>query len=179
VKTEAPEAAGVLAAPLGGVRRDEALDGGREAEPVKGRRKAGASGQGPRRKPLTTVAKAPLRVAMDRALAELGRVAGLRRLGLSAALGALWVLGGCGGGVSGEIGQACANSGRAAANRQLCSCIQGVANQSLSAADQRRAARFFSDPDRAQDVRLSDTAQDDAFWERWRAFASRAEAVCS
>jgi hypothetical protein len=53
-----------------------------------------------------------------------------------------------------------------------------VANQSLSAADQRRASRFFGDPDRAQDVRLSDTARDDAFWERWRAFAERAEAIC-
>jgi hypothetical protein len=88
------------------------------------------------------------------------------------------VLGGCGGGVSGEIGRACVTSGRDAANPQLCSCIQGVANQSLSAADQRRAARFFGDPDRAQDVRLSDTARDDAFWERWRAFADRAEAIC-
>jgi hypothetical protein len=102
----------------------------------------------------------------------------VRRLGLAAALGALWILGGCGGGVSGEIGRACVTSGREAANSQLCSCIQGVANQSLSAADQRRASRFFGDPDRAQDVRLSDTARDDAFWERWRAFAERAEAIC-
>ncbi len=102
----------------------------------------------------------------------------MRRFGLCAALGALWVLGGCGGGVSGEIGQACMAGGRNAANPQLCSCIQGVANQSLSGADQRRAARLFSDPDEAQSTRVSDRAGDEAFWGRYRAFANRAEAVC-
>lgn len=109
--------------------------------------------------------KAPARVAW-------------RRLGFSAALGALWVLGGCGGGVSGDIGQACMASGREAASRQLCSCVQGVANQTLSASDQRRASRFFDDPDRAQETRTSDRAGDEAFWLRYRAFADRAEALC-
>ena len=117
------------------------------------------------------------RMAVEAAAAET-RASRIRRLGLGAALGALWILGGCGGGVSGEIGRACVTSGRDAASPQLCSCIQGVANQSLSSADQRRAARFFDDPDRAQDVRLSESARDDAFWERWRAFATRAEAIC-
>jgi hypothetical protein len=90
------------------------------------------------------------------------------------ALGALWVLGGCGGGVSGEIGRACMAGGREAANTQLCACVQGVANQSLTAAEQRRAARFFTDPDEAQEARESGSA----FWERYRAFASQAEAIC-
>lgn len=94
------------------------------------------------------------------------------------ALVALWALGGCGGGVSGDIGKACMAGGRDAASPRLCSCIQGVANQSLSSSDQRRAARFFSDPEEAQAVRASDTARDDAFWARYRAFADRAAAVC-
>ena len=102
-----------------------------------------------------------------------------RRLGLCAALGALWVLGGCGGGVSGDIGRACVTSGREAASPQLCSCVQGVANQTLSASDQRRAARFFDDPDRAQETRTSDSAGDEAFWLRYRAFADTAEALGS
>ncbi len=117
------------------------------------------------------------RLAAEAAAAEV-RILRIRRMGLGAALGALWILGGCGGGVSGEIGRACMTSGRDSASAQLCSCIQGVANQSLSGSDQRRAARFFGDPDRAQDVRLSDSAGDDAFWERYRAFATRAEAIC-
>ncbi len=102
----------------------------------------------------------------------------VRRVGLCAALGALWVLGGCGGGVSGEIGRACMAGGRDAANPQLCACVQGVANQTLSGADQRRVARFFRDPEEAQEIRVSDTARNEAFWERYSAFATRAEAVC-
>jgi hypothetical protein len=101
-----------------------------------------------------------------------------RRLGLTAALGVLWVLGGCGGGVSGDIGRACMASGRDAASPQLCSCVQGAANQTLSASDQRRASRFFDDPDRAQQTRTSDSSRDEAFWLRYRAFADTAEALC-
>ena len=100
------------------------------------------------------------------------------RFGLCVALGALWVLGGCGGGVSGEIGRACMMGGRDAASPQLCSCIQGVANTSLSGADQRKAARFFTDPDEAQETRASDGSRDEAFWDRYSAFAARAEAIC-
>ena len=98
----------------------------------------------------------------------------MQRFGLCVALGAFWVLGGCGGGVSGEIGQACMAGGRDAANPRTCACIQGVANQTLSGSDQRRAARFFSDPDEAQEVRASGNS----FWDRYEAFAAQAEAIC-
>jgi hypothetical protein len=87
-------------------------------------------------------------------------------------------LAGCGGGASGPIGGACIRSDRAAANPALCSCIQRVAGQSLSGADQRRAAEFFGNPDKAERVRRSDADRDDAFWDRYRAFANRAAAVC-
>lgn len=87
-------------------------------------------------------------------------------------------LAGCGGGASGEIGSACVRAGRDAATPALCSCIQRVANQSLSSADQSRAADFFADPERAEEVRRSDATRDDAFWERYRAFTDRAEASC-
>lgn len=103
----------------------------------------------------------------------------MRRIGLCVALGALWALGGCGGGVSGEVARGCLSAGRDAASPQLCACIQGVANQMLSAGDQRRAAGFFTDPDAAQSVRSSDAARDEAFWERYSAFADRAEAICA
>jgi hypothetical protein len=89
------------------------------------------------------------------------------------------MLSGCGGAVSGDIGRACLQSGRDAASQQLCSCVQGVANQTLTGADQRRAARFFDDPDRAEETRFSDRPADDAFWARYRDFADTAEAICS
>ena len=89
-------------------------------------------------------------------------------------------LAGCGGaaGVNGAMAKACIAGGRDAANRSLCSCVQQVANQSLNASDQRRAAGFFDDPDAAQDARQSDRVGDEAFWTRYRAFADRAESMC-
>lgn len=101
------------------------------------------------------------------------------------------LLASCGGGVrqardsaptvrlsSGPIASACARSDRSAANARLCGCIQTAANQSLSAADQRRAAPFFTDPALAQEVRKSDSNRNDAFWERYTTFAERAEGLC-
>jgi len=80
---------------------------------------------------------------------------------------------------AGPIESACNASGRAAASRALCSCIQQVANQTLSRSDQREAARFFRDPQRAQDVRMSQRDRDNAFWQRYRAFGAAAEQRCS
>lgn len=88
-------------------------------------------------------------------------------------------LAGCGGGgASGTIGAACIRADRSAATPALCTCVQRVANQSLSAADQRRAAEFFANPDRAEQVRRSSAQRDDEFWDRYRAFADRAAATC-
>ena len=79
---------------------------------------------------------------------------------------------------SGPISRACLSSDRRARNSQLCGCIQTVANQSLSSSDQRKAASFFKKPQRAQDTKMSKTAADDAFWDRYRAFASKSEGLC-
>ncbi len=79
---------------------------------------------------------------------------------------------------SGPVSKACLGGGRSAANGRLCGCIQGVANRELSASDQRMAAKFFRDPHRAQEVKMSDAAAHDAFWDRYTAFAARAERTC-
>jgi len=85
----------------------------------------------------------------------------------------------CGGGSAGGIAAACVSGPRQTADqRALCSCIQGVADRTLSGADQRRVVPFFADPERAHRVRLSDTARDDAFWARYMAFVDTAEATC-
>lgn len=81
--------------------------------------------------------------------------------------------------IAGPIESACNSSGRAAANRALCRCIQGAADATLTRSDQRRAARFFRDPDQAQQVRMSKSAADTAFWTRYRAFGDMAEAYCA
>lgn len=79
---------------------------------------------------------------------------------------------------NGPIAQACRRSDRDAASRQLCGCIQAAANESLSSSDQKRAAGFFSDPQKAQDIRQSDSAGHEAFWRRYKAFVATAEARC-
>ena len=81
--------------------------------------------------------------------------------------------------MAGPISQACLTSDRLAANRSVCSCIQHVADQTLSASDQRLAAKFFKEPQMAQDVRMSKTNSDDRFWDRYERFGNVAVATCS
>ena len=79
----------------------------------------------------------------------------------------------------GPIERACMKSDRQAANRQLCGCIQDVADDMLRGSDQRRAATFFKDPDKAQNVWLSKSKSDDEFWKRYKAFGAEAQSVCA
>ncbi len=80
---------------------------------------------------------------------------------------------------AGPIDRACLKADRSAANRALCTCIQQVADQTLSRSDQRRAAKFFADPDKAQETRVSDRNSDENFWGRYKNFATTAEAYCT
>lgn len=111
------------------------------------------------------------------------------------ALFALSSLAACGGGASnyttrgaytptqlyatGPLQRACMSQGRKAANAQRCGCIQAVADQSLSGAEQRRGVKAFKDPHKVQVWRQSDRASDNAFWDAWKAFGRTAEAMCS
>ena len=86
-----------------------------------------------------------------------------------------------GGGVSfasGPISKACLRSDRKAANRRLCGCIQAVADRQLRGGDQRLAARFYADPHRAQEVKMSKRASDDAFWDRYKRYSEVASQSC-
>lgn len=80
--------------------------------------------------------------------------------------------------LAGPISSACNQSTRSAATPALCSCIQRVADQTLRGSDQRRVASFFKNPDKAQEVRMSQRSADDAFWERYTRFGQQAEAIC-
>lgn len=79
---------------------------------------------------------------------------------------------------AGLIASACVRSDREAASWRMCSCLQHVANQSLSWSDQRLAARFFRDPHMAQEVRQSSSRSHEIFWKRYKAFGETAEVMC-
>lgn len=80
---------------------------------------------------------------------------------------------------AGPIERACLQSDRDGASRAVCSCIQQVADQTLGGSDQRRAAKFFGNPEKANTVWQSQSRSDDAFWERYKAFGSQAESYCA
>jgi hypothetical protein len=79
---------------------------------------------------------------------------------------------------SNPIEQACAQSDRPGVNTTICRCIGDAADLTLSPSDMREGARFFRDPGRAQEIQLSDTPRNDAFWSRWQQFGAMAEALC-
>ena len=81
--------------------------------------------------------------------------------------------------LAGPVESACNRSDRDAASRQLCACVGQVADQTLRGADQRRAAAFFKDPEKAHKAWMSKRNADDAFWERYKAFGAQAEAYCA
>ena len=77
-----------------------------------------------------------------------------------------------------RIERACLSSGRAQATHALCGCIQDAADMTLTRRDQRKAATFFNDPHRAQEVRQSSRSSDSEFWERYRSFGDTAAVFC-
>ena len=79
---------------------------------------------------------------------------------------------------AGTIKNACLTAERRG-DPGLCACIQAAADRTLSKRDQKLAASFFRDPDRAQEIRRSDRRAHEVFWERYRAFNAVAEAICS
>lgn len=76
------------------------------------------------------------------------------------------------------IQQACIRSERVGNNARVCTCIQRIADQLLTARDQRLAARFFKDPHLAQETRTSDRPDDKRFWALYRQFGDLAEQSC-
>lgn len=80
---------------------------------------------------------------------------------------------------AGPIERACMSSPRQSASFRLCGCIQRVADQTLTRSDQRIAAKFFSDPHRAQEIRQSDNMRHETFWLRYKEFGATAAAACS
>ena len=79
---------------------------------------------------------------------------------------------------AGPIERACMASDRGG-NRSLCGCIQQAADMTLSGGDQKRAAKFFKDPEAAHATWTSQSKSDDAFWDRYKSFGQTAEVYCA
>jgi hypothetical protein len=76
------------------------------------------------------------------------------------------------------IERACLLSPRAAADPAVCGCIGSAAQRTLTQRQMRAGARFFANPDHAQEVRQSDRPHHEALWQAWRAFGEAAESMC-
>ena len=80
---------------------------------------------------------------------------------------------------AGPISRACMASDRKNSNSSVCGCIQQVADQTLTNADQRLAAKIFRKPQMAQDIKMSDNRAHEVFWQRYKVFGSTASKTCS
>jgi hypothetical protein len=76
------------------------------------------------------------------------------------------------------IENACLSAGRNAASRELCGCIQQVADAVLSPGEQKRGAKLFADPHLSQELRVSRRDTDMSFWQKWQAFSATAAQYC-
>jgi hypothetical protein len=81
--------------------------------------------------------------------------------------------------VAGAIERACLSGNRQGASRALCSCIQEAADATLTLSEQRKAAKFFKDPQKAQDTRQSDNSSNENFWKLYKNFGLTAESYCA
>ncbi|NIZ14414.1 hypothetical protein [Phaeobacter sp. HF9A] len=79
---------------------------------------------------------------------------------------------------AGTIEKACRSSARGAAQAALCHCLDQVAAQSLSRAEQRAVSKWFADPHGAEVVRQSANSRDAQLWKKYQSFGSEAERVC-
>jgi hypothetical protein len=78
-----------------------------------------------------------------------------------------------------QIERACNTSERSTANRTLCGCIQDAADLTLSRGDQKRAAKFFKNPQKAQDTRQASNGNREDFWDRYKRFGETAQEFCT
>ncbi|QQA43727.1 hypothetical protein [Pelagovum pacificum] len=87
----------------------------------------------------------------------------------------------CGGerGSTGPVANACMASDRGNNNAALCGCVQRAAHQTLNRSEQRETARYFSDPERLQRMKLDDRPHADEAWRRYSRFIDTAESMCS
>jgi hypothetical protein len=80
---------------------------------------------------------------------------------------------------AGVLERACNASPQQSSDRNLCGCIQQVADLTLSGREQKLAAGFFKDPQKAQVMRQSARRRDEKFWGKYKVFGEYAALYCS
>ncbi|WP_432450472.1 hypothetical protein [Aliiroseovarius marinus] len=78
----------------------------------------------------------------------------------------------------GTIERACLRADRPNATRSLCSCIQKVANATLTGSERSKVAKFFKDPHKSQSTRQSDRRSDEKFWKKYKQFGAHVSKYC-
>lgn len=78
----------------------------------------------------------------------------------------------------GSIDHACRQAARPGATAKLCTCIQKVANKSLTRSERYKVSKWFLDPHKAQQTRQSDRRSDEELWKRYKRFGQRARQTC-
>lgn len=79
---------------------------------------------------------------------------------------------------AGPTERACLRSERSP-GAQACACAQSIADQTLSARDQRQAARIIADPDRLQKFTSNKRQSSQAFVKRYRYWGQMTAKYCS
>ncbi len=78
----------------------------------------------------------------------------------------------------GKIERACLKADRASASRQLCGCLQDVAEAMLSRPERNRVASYFDDPHLTQVLRQSDNRADERFWLKYKQYGEAVGLYC-
>ncbi len=78
----------------------------------------------------------------------------------------------------GSIDHACRQAARPGTTPKLCTCIQKVANKSLTRSERYKVSKWFLDPHKAQQTRQSDRRSDEKLWRRYKSFGESARQIC-
>ena len=80
---------------------------------------------------------------------------------------------------AGKIERACMKADRRDASRQLCGCVQNVAEAMFNRSEISRIAKFFDDPHATQTLRQSDRNSDERFWKRYKEYGQAVRTYCA
>ncbi len=78
----------------------------------------------------------------------------------------------------GKIERACLKADRRDATRQLCGCVQDVAEAVFNRSEITRVAKYFEDPHLTQVLRQSDRSSDERFWAKYKEFGQSVRIYC-
>lgn len=79
---------------------------------------------------------------------------------------------------AGAVEKACISTKNKSATYRRCACIENAAKSTLTFSERRKAAKIIRKPELSDELKLSKSAGDKAFWKVYARFAKRAEGQC-